>query len=87
MAAGPRLHLTIGPTVLMLLAGTIPILTFVVERWLTHRYMALASGRPPAGDGQAPEPVSKEQAAPEQAGPERGAEEAGRLLSPLATPW
>ena len=40
-----RLHLTLGPTVLMLLAGTIPILTFVVERWVTHRYIdpALAS--------------------------------------------
>jgi hypothetical protein len=25
--------------VLMLLAGTIPILTFVVERWVTHRYI------------------------------------------------
>jgi hypothetical protein len=23
----------------MLLAGTIPILTFVVERWVTHRYI------------------------------------------------
>ena len=34
-----RLRLTIGPTVLMLLAGTIPILTFVVERWVTHRYI------------------------------------------------
>jgi integral membrane protein len=34
-----RLHLTLGPTVLMLLAGTIPILTFVVERWATHRYI------------------------------------------------
>jgi integral membrane protein len=34
-----RLHLTLGPTVLMLLAGTIPILTFVVERWMTHRYI------------------------------------------------
>jgi integral membrane protein len=34
-----RLRLTLGPTVLMLLAGTIPILTFVVERWVTHRYI------------------------------------------------
>ena len=33
-----RLHLTLGRTVL-LLAGTIPILTFVVERWVTHRYI------------------------------------------------
>ena len=34
-----RLHLALGPTALLLLAGTIPILTFVVERWLTHRYI------------------------------------------------
>ena len=26
-------------TVLVLLAGTIPVLTFVVERWVTHRYI------------------------------------------------
>ena len=81
-----RLHLALGPTVLMLLAETIPILTFVVERWLTHRYIdrpGRAADRP-AGDGQAPEPVSKKQAAPEQAGPERGAEEAGRLHHTLA---
>jgi hypothetical protein len=32
----------------MLLAGTIPILTFVVERWVTHRYIepALAGEQP-----------------------------------------
>jgi integral membrane protein len=33
------LKLAVGPTVLLLLAGTIPVLTFVVERWLTHRYI------------------------------------------------
>jgi integral membrane protein len=34
-------------TVLVLLAGTIPVLTFVVERWVTHRYIdpALAAAR------------------------------------------
>jgi integral membrane protein len=26
-------------TVIVLLAGTIPVLTFVVERWVTHRYI------------------------------------------------
>jgi integral membrane protein len=51
-----RLRLSIGPTVLMLLAGTIPILTFVVERWVTHRYID------PALAGQ-------ETAAPEMAKP------------------
>jgi integral membrane protein len=48
-----RLRLAMGPTVLVLLAGTIPVLTFVVERWLSHRYIApaLAAGEPgrPAG--------------------------------------
>jgi integral membrane protein len=38
-------------TVLVLLAGTIPILTFVVERWVTRRYIdpALAAAGAPAG--------------------------------------
>lgn len=34
-----RLKLPSGPTVLLLLAGTIPVLTFVVERRMTHRYI------------------------------------------------
>jgi integral membrane protein len=34
-----RLRLAVGPTLLVLLAGTIPVLTFVVERWLSHRYI------------------------------------------------
>jgi len=43
-----RLRLSLVPTVLVLLAGTIPILTFVVERWLTRRYInpALAAQTP-----------------------------------------
>lgn len=48
-----RLQLAPGPTVLMLLAGTIPVLTFVVERRVTHRYIEprAAAGRldAPAG--------------------------------------
>jgi integral membrane protein len=55
-----RLRLAIGPTVLVLLAGTIPVLTFVVERWLSHRYIAPALARDAAGAGgghaQAPPP-------------------------------
>jgi integral membrane protein len=35
-----RLRLPIGPTVLILLAGTIPVLTFVVERWVHRKYIA-----------------------------------------------
>jgi integral membrane protein len=34
-----RLRLAIAPTVLLLLAGTIPVLTFVVERWMTRQYI------------------------------------------------
>ena len=54
-----RLRLAMGPTVLVLLAGTIPVLTFVVERWLSHRYIAPALAREGAGGGagQAPSPA------------------------------
>jgi integral membrane protein len=34
-----KLKLATGPTVLLLLAGTIPVLTFVVERWMTRRFI------------------------------------------------
>jgi integral membrane protein len=44
-------------TVIVLLAGTIPILTFVVERWVTRRYITpalaaagLGGGAPAASD-------------------------------------
>jgi integral membrane protein len=45
-----RLKLATGPTVLLLLAGTIPVLTFVVERWMTRRYInpAMAAAEPAA---------------------------------------
>jgi integral membrane protein len=45
-----RLRLPMGPTVLVLLAGTVPVLTFVVERWLTHRFItpAMVSAQIPA---------------------------------------
>jgi integral membrane protein len=49
-----RLKLAKGPTVLLLLAGTVPVMTFIVERWLTRRYIApaLAAAAPakPAGE-------------------------------------
>jgi integral membrane protein len=37
-------------TIIVLLAGTVPILTFVVERWISRRYIepALAPARPAA---------------------------------------
>ncbi len=46
-----RLRLPIGPTLLMLLAGTIPVLTFVVERWVNRKYITAA--RQGQADGQA----------------------------------
>ena len=49
-----ELELATKPTVIMLLAGTIPIMTFIVERWITRRFInpALAS------QTKAAEPVS-----------------------------
>ena len=45
-----RLRLANGPTVLLLLAGTLPVLTFVVERWVTRRYInpAMSAAAPAA---------------------------------------
>jgi integral membrane protein len=34
-----KLSLATKPTVIMLLAGTIPIMTFIVERWVTRRFI------------------------------------------------
>ena len=53
-----RLRLTAGPTLIMLLAGTIPILTFVVERWVTHRFINPALGKGP-GQARPAAPVSR----------------------------
>ena len=52
-----KLKMRTWPTVLLLLAGTIPVLTFVVERWMTRAYIdpALADG-PAAAP---PQPVSR----------------------------
>ncbi len=44
-----RLRLPILPTLVVLAAGTIPVLTFVVERWLTSRFITPAlTGAPPS---------------------------------------
>ena len=45
-----RLGLAVKPTVIMLLVGTIPIMTFIVERWVTRRFIdpALAGEARPA---------------------------------------
>jgi integral membrane protein len=37
-----KLKMKIGPTVLLLLAGTVPIMTFFVERWMMKTYIAPA---------------------------------------------
>jgi len=38
------LRLGVKPTVIMLLAGTVPIMTFIVERWVTRRFINPALG-------------------------------------------
>jgi integral membrane protein len=45
-----KLHMKPKPTVLLLLAGTVPVMTFVVERWMMRRYIkpALADQTPQA---------------------------------------
>ncbi len=45
-----KLRLAVRPTVIMLLAGTVPIMTFIVERWVTRRFIrpALAQAAQPA---------------------------------------
>ena len=50
-----RLRLPAKPTLIMLLAGTIPILTFVVERWVTRRFINPAR----AGQAAPAAPVSR----------------------------
>jgi integral membrane protein len=34
-----KLRMRPQPTVLLLLAGTVPVMTFAVERWMTRRYI------------------------------------------------
>ena len=45
-----KLALATKPTVIMLLAGTIPVMTFIVERWVTRQFInpALAAQAEPA---------------------------------------
>jgi integral membrane protein len=37
-----KLKMRLGPTIVLLLAGTVPVMTFVVERWMTRAYIAPA---------------------------------------------
>ena len=50
-----KLHMKPKPTVILLLAGTVPVMTFVVERWMTRTYIN------PALSAEAPatQPVSR----------------------------
>jgi integral membrane protein len=63
-------------TVLVLLAGTIPVLTFVVERWVTRRYInpalaaaGVAPGEPAVRQAAAQTPVPSPTAPPAQQRP------------------
>lgn len=49
-----KLALTTGQTVVLLLAGTVPVMTFIVERWATRRFINPALAAEPAA-----EPVSR----------------------------
>jgi integral membrane protein len=52
-----KLKMKIGPTVLLLLAGTVPIMTFFVERWMQRKYIAPALAAESAPSSQ--QPVSR----------------------------
>ncbi|MGH3207610.1 MAG: DUF3817 domain-containing protein [Trebonia sp.] len=49
-----KLKMKMWPTVLLLLAGTIPIMTFVVERWMQRTYIAPALAAESATSRQQP---------------------------------
>jgi integral membrane protein len=49
-----KLKMRLGPTILLLLAGTIPVLTFVVERWMNRTYIAPALAAESAPPEQQP---------------------------------
>jgi len=49
-----KLKMKLWPTVLLLLAGTIPIMTFFVERWMMRTYIAPALASESARSEQQP---------------------------------
>jgi integral membrane protein len=51
-----KLKMRMGPTILLLLAGTVPIMTFVVERWMTRTYIRPALA---AETARVAEPVNR----------------------------
>jgi integral membrane protein len=52
-----KLKMRFWPTILLLLAGTIPVLTFFVERWMNRTYIAPALAAESAASPQ--QPVSR----------------------------
>src|SRR5262249_61087740 len=50
------LRLGAKPTLIMLLAGTVPIMTFIVERWVTRRFINPAPGEKPRRSHPPPPP-------------------------------
>jgi integral membrane protein len=49
-----KLKMKLKPTLVLLLAGTVPIMTFLVERWMTRTYIAPALAAEPAPAEQQP---------------------------------
>lgn len=66
-----RLRLAPRPTVMVLLAGTIPVLTFVVERHITHRYIEPAFAGEEASRRAAADPAPGAQGGVSDAQPAR----------------
>ena len=54
-----KLKMRLSPRLLLLLAGTIPVLTFVVERWMTRAYIAPALAAEAAGRPVPRQPASR----------------------------
>jgi integral membrane protein len=54
-----KLKMRLGPTLLLLLAGTVPIMTFFVERWMMRAYIRPALAAEDATPGAAQQPVAR----------------------------
>jgi integral membrane protein len=49
-----KLKMRMGPTLLLLLAGTVPVMTFFVERWMMRKYITPALAAESAPSQQQP---------------------------------
>jgi integral membrane protein len=54
MTRAVRMKIASPGTIIVLLAGTIPVLTFVVERWVSRTYIAPALNEGDAGHSEQP---------------------------------